>query len=84
MTVIRALCAKAQRTHGTTANLCINTTFDKNLQNYCKDFVIGIRLHLTRLAVILEPVNVQFCAFYLFDAILLKIKGEFDYDDFSS
>ena len=65
---------------GTTANLCINTTFDKNLQNYCKDFVIGIRLHLTRLAVILEPVNVQFCAFYLFDAILLKIKGEFDYD----
>ena len=54
------------------------------LQNYCKDFVIGIRLHLTRLAVILEPVNVQFCAFYLFDAILLKIKGEFDYDDFSS
>ncbi len=54
---------------GTTANLCINTTFDKNLQNYCKDFVIGIRLHLTRLAVILEPVNVQLCAFYLFDAI---------------
>ena len=39
------------------------------LQNYCKDFVIGIRLHLTRLAVILEPVNVQLCAFYLFDAI---------------
>ncbi len=69
---------------GTTANLYINTTFDKNLQNYCKDFVIGICLHLTRLAVILEPVNVQFCAFYLFDAILLKIKGEFDYDDFSS
>ena len=58
---------------GTTANLCINTTFDKNLQknlqNYCKDFVIGICLHLTRLAVILEPVNVQLCAFYLFDAI---------------
>ena len=27
MTAIRALCAKAQRTHGTTANLCINTTF---------------------------------------------------------
>ena len=69
---------------GTTANLCINITFDKNLQNYCKDFVIGICLHLTRLAAILEPVNVQFCAFYLFDAIFIKNKGEFDYDDFSS
>lgn len=54
---------------GTTANLYINTTFAKNLQNYCKDFVIGICLHLTWLAVILEPVNVQLCAFYLFDAI---------------
>ena len=69
---------------GTTANLCINTPFDKNLQNYCKDFVIRICLHLTRLAAILEPVNVQFCAFYLFDAIFIKNKGEFDYDDFSS
>ena len=54
---------------GTTANLCINTTFDKNLQNYCKDFVIGIRLHLTRLAVILEPVNVPERTFHSFDAI---------------
>ena len=54
---------------GTTANLCINTTFYKNSQNDCKDFVIGICLHLSQLAVILEPVNVQFCAFYLFDAI---------------
>ena len=54
---------------GTTANLCINTTFYKNSQNDCKDFVIGICLHLSQLAVILEPVNVQFCAFYLFDVI---------------
>ena len=57
---------------GTTANLCINTTFDKNLQNYCKDFVIGIRLHLTRLAVILEPVNVQVRTFRQQNAIILK------------
>ena len=69
---------------GTTANLCINTTFDKNSQNYCKDFVIEICLHLTRLVVILEPVNVPLCAFYLFDPIFIKIKGEFYYDDFSS
>ena len=69
---------------GTTANLCINTTFDKNLQNYCKDFVIGNCLHLSHPPAILEPVNVQFCAFYLFDAIFIKNKGEFDYDDFSS
>ena len=30
---------------------------------YCKGFVIGNRLHLSSLPAILEPVNVQVCAF---------------------